>query len=63
MTFTEFQTKVLPLRKENAKLKELLKQSRIYVKIDTEDYDDRAVSKADKDEAKKLLIKIDEVLK
>jgi hypothetical protein len=44
-------------------LKELLKQSRIYVKIETEDYDDRTVSKADKEEAKKLLTKIDEVLK
>lgn len=43
--------------------KELLKQSRIYVKIETEDYDDRTVSKADKEKAKELLIKIDEVLK
>jgi hypothetical protein len=50
------------LHREN-KLKELLKQSRIYVKIETEDYDDRTVSKADKEEAKKLLTKIDEVLK
>lgn len=63
MTYTEFVTEVLPLRKENAKLKELLKQSRIYVKIDTEDYDDRVISKAEKSEAKKLLTKIDEVLK
>jgi hypothetical protein len=44
-------------------LKDLLKQSRIYVKIETEDYDDRTVSKADKEEAKKLLKQIDEVLK
>jgi hypothetical protein len=44
-------------------LRELLKQSRIYVKIDTEDYDDRTVSKADKEKAKELLTKIDEVLK
>ena len=43
--------------------KELLKQSRIYVKIETEDYDDRTVSKADKEKAKELLTKIDEVLK
>ena len=50
------------LKEENTKLKELLKQSRIYVKIDTEDYDDRTVSKTDKDEAKKLLTKIDEAL-
>ena len=42
--------------------KELLKQSRIYVKIETEDYDDRTVSKADKEKAKELLTKIDEVL-
>ena len=48
---------------QNAKLKELLMQSRIYVKIDTEDYEDRTVSKAEKAEARKLLTKIDEVLK
>jgi hypothetical protein len=48
---------------QNAELKELLMQSRIYVKIDTEDYEDRTVSKAEKAEARKLLTKIDEVLK
>ena len=48
---------------QNTKLKELLMQSRIYVKIDTEDYEDRTVSKAEKAEARKLLTKIDEVLK
>lgn len=51
------------LRENINQLKDLLMQSRIYVKIETEDYDDRTVSKADKEEAKKLLIKIDEVLK
>jgi hypothetical protein len=51
------------LIEENAELKELLKECRIYVKIETEDYDDRTVSKADKEEAKKLLTQIDEVLK
>lgn len=50
------------LIEENAQLKELLKQSRIYVKIETEDYDDRTVSKADKEKAKELLTKIDEAL-
>lgn len=54
------QTEIL---NENIMLKELLKQSRIYVKIDTEDYDDRSISKADKDEAKKILAKIEKVLK
>lgn len=48
---------------QNAKLKELLTQSRIYVKINTEDYEDRTVSKTEKAEARKLLTKIDEVLK
>ena len=48
--------------KEIEKLKELLKQSRIYVKIETEDYDDRTVSKADKEKAKELLTKIKEEL-
>lgn len=51
------------LCKKLAKLKDLLTQSRIYVKIETEDYDDRTVSKADKEEAKKLLKQIGEVLR
>lgn len=55
--------RIRKLKEKNAELKDLLMQSRIYVKINTEDYDDRTVSKADKEEAKKLLIKIDEVLK
>lgn len=49
------------LREKINLLKDLLMQSRIYVKINTEDYEDRTVSKAEKAEAKKLLTKIDEV--
>jgi len=53
---------VVSENEEITTLKELLKQSRIYVKIETEDYDDRTVSKADKEKAKELLTKINEVL-
>lgn len=46
-----------------AQIKNLLKQSRVYVLIDTEDYEVRTVSKSDREAAKKLLSQIDEVLK
>lgn len=48
---------------ENRQLKNLLREARIYVAIDTQEYEDRAPSKSDADEAKTLLKKIDEVLK
>ena len=49
--------------KQNEILRELLKSARVYVEIDTQDYDDRTPSKNDKEVAKNLLAKIDEVLK
>ena len=51
------------MEEENMKLKNLLREARIYVAIDTQDYEDRAPSKNDIDEARTLLKKIDEVLK
>lgn len=49
--------------KQNKELKELLKAARVYIETDTQDYEDRTPSKADREAAKKLLTRIDEVLK
>lgn len=52
----------VPSYEQWQQLKELLKQSRIYVLIDTEDYEVRIVSKSDREAAKKLLAQINQAL-
>ncbi len=55
--------RIRKLKQQKQQREDLLQQARVYVKINTEDYEDRTVSKAEKSEAKELLTKIDEVLR
>lgn len=55
--------RIRKLKQQKQQREDLLQQASVYVKINTEDYEDRTVSKAEKSEAKELLTKIDEVLK
>ena len=55
--------KIAGLAVENRELIGLLKQARVYVYTDTQCYENRTISKAYKEDAKKLLTKIDKVLR
>ena len=55
--------RIRKLKQQKQQREDLLQQASVYVKINTEDCEDRTVSKAEKSEEKELLTKIYEVLR
>lgn len=55
--------RISKLKEKNAELIELLKDARVYVFMDTQEYEDNSNPKYWREQAKKILTKIDEVLK